>query len=93
LPRFRETVAVEKPEDCRDDQQNDFVERPWDRRYAECAAPPKRSWDPAVADDDLDYTDCPGDEVACGSHAASLGRAQARAREVTARRRRLSRGA
>jgi hypothetical protein len=74
LPRLSEAVAVEKPEDSRDQQQDGFIERAWEGCYAHCAAPPQWSGDAAVADDDVDGAKCVRRESACGSHAASLGR-------------------
>ena len=73
LPRFLESVAIEEPEDSADKKQHSLVEWPRYRQESEGAAPSKRPWDAAVADEQPDGADCPGGEGAYATHTASLG--------------------
>jgi hypothetical protein len=73
LPRFRELIAVEEPEDAPDYKQDEFVERPRNRQKPQRAAPPKRPGNAPVANHDLDSADRLEDEGSGRSHPASLG--------------------
>jgi hypothetical protein len=66
-------VAVEKPEDSTDEEQDSLIEGAWYRRNSERTTPPKRSRYPTVANDDLYSPDRPSYEAARDLHTASVG--------------------
>ena len=70
-PRLHELIAVEEPEETAHKEQQDLVDRAWDRERRESRAPPQGSRDPAVTDDDLHGADQSANESACASHAAN----------------------
>jgi hypothetical protein len=73
-PCLSDPVAVENPEKSCDQQQDYLIDRAWEGRNAECAAPPQRPGDATVANDDLDGAECVRGEGADGPHTARIER-------------------
>jgi hypothetical protein len=65
LPRFRELIAVEQPEEAAYEHQDGLIDWPWDGERPEGASPSKRSRDAPVANDELD---CPKRSPEEGAH-------------------------
>jgi hypothetical protein len=72
-PSLRELVAVEEPEDAADENQHDFIERPWNGQKPEGPTPSDWFGYATVSKDELYCSNRLRAEEARPAHALSVG--------------------
>ncbi len=71
-PGLAHRLAVEDPQNRRDEDQDDLIDWPWDRQECNACDPPQRLGNPTVPSQDFHGADRSKDERPCTPHARAL---------------------